>query len=111
MEPDTNINVIQDLQTILADYQQISGAKNETGITIDTTSFFTLVIACSNNQDSINLRFVKENPDDFQVFEYVLDTDIPAINTLLSVRNYINNGGTAASCAYDCAGVYLGTDY
>ena len=40
-----------------------------------------------------------------------LDTDIPAATQLLSPRNYMNNGGTAAAVAFDCSGVYVETDY
>ena len=41
----------------------------------------------------------------------MLDTDIPAATQLLSPRNYMNNGATAAAVAYDCSGVYVETDY
>lgn len=30
---------------------------------------------------------------------------------LLNPGNYMNNGGTAGAVAYDCAGVYVETDY
>ena len=45
------------------------------------------------------------------VVEAILDTDIPAATQLLSPRNYMNNGATAAAVAYDCSGVYVETDY
>ena len=45
------------------------------------------------------------------VIEVMLDTDIPAATQLLSPRNYMNNGATAAAVAYDCSGVYVETDY
>ena len=45
------------------------------------------------------------------VVEAMLDTDIPAVTQLLSPRNYMNNGATAAAVAYDCSGVYVETDY
>lgn len=41
----------------------------------------------------------------------MLDTEIPAATQLLSPRNYINNGATAAAVAYDCSGVYIATDF
>ena len=37
--------------------------------------------------------------------------EIPAATQLLSPRNYMNNGTTAAAVAYDCSGVYVETDY
>lgn len=45
------------------------------------------------------------------VVEVMLDTDIPAATQLLSPRNYMNNGATAAAVAHDCSGVYFETDY
>ena len=36
---------------------------------------------------------------------------MPAATQLLSPRNYMNIGATAAAVAYDCAGVYVETDY
>ncbi|WP_246040414.1 hypothetical protein [Roseovarius arcticus] len=44
------------------------------------------------------------------VVEPVLDTDIPAATQLLSLRNYMNSGATAAAVDYDCSGVYIETD-
>ncbi len=41
----------------------------------------------------------------------MLDTDIPGTTQLLSPRNFMNNGATAAAVAYDCSGVYIETDY
>ena len=40
-----------------------------------------------------------------------ISTDLPAPTQLLSPRNYLNNGTTAASAAYDCSGVYVETDF
>jgi hypothetical protein len=37
--------------------------------------------------------------------------DIPAATQLLSPRNFMNNGATAAAVAYDCSGVYVETDF
>jgi hypothetical protein len=45
------------------------------------------------------------------VVDTMLDTDIPAATQLLSPRNFMNNGATAAAVAYDCSGVYVETDY
>lgn len=44
------------------------------------------------------------------VAEFALDTYIPAATLFLSLRNYMNNGGTAAAVAYDYSGVYVETD-
>jgi hypothetical protein len=43
--------------------------------------------------------------------EFTITTDMPAATQLLSPRNYMNNDATAAVIAYDCAGVYVETDY
>ena len=45
------------------------------------------------------------------VAEARITTDMPAAAQLLSPRNYLNNGSTAAAVAYDCSGVYVETDY
>ena len=37
--------------------------------------------------------------------------DLPANTQFLSPRLYLNTGATAAAVAYDCAGLYLETDY
>lgn len=57
----------------------------------------------------IGVRVVEEVSG--AVVEVMLDTDIPAATQLLSPRNYMNNGATAAAVAYDCSGVYVETDY
>lgn len=57
----------------------------------------------------IGVRVVKEVSG--AVVEVMLDTDIPAATQLLSPRNYMNNGATAAAFAPDCSGVYVETDY
>jgi hypothetical protein len=38
--------------------------------------------------------------------EFTITTDMPANTQLLSPRNYMNTGATAAAVAYDCAGLY-----
>jgi hypothetical protein len=45
------------------------------------------------------------------VFEQEITADLPANTQFLSPRLYLNNGATAAAVAYDCAGLYLETDY
>lgn len=49
------------------------------------------------------------------VFEQEITADLPAATQLLSprlyTRLYMNTGVTVAAVAYDCAGVYLETDF
>ncbi len=45
------------------------------------------------------------------VFEQEITADLPAATQFLSPRLYLNTGATAAAVAYDCAGVYVETDY
>lgn len=61
------------------------------------------------NSSEIGVRVVEEISG--AVVEAMLDTDIPAATQLLSPRNFMNNGATAAAVAYDCSGVYVVTDY
>jgi hypothetical protein len=73
------------------------------------TNLYTFYIHSAPNGSSIWVRAVEEVSG--AVFEQEITTDIPANTVFLSVRNYANNGGTAAAVAYDCSGVYLETDY
>lgn len=101
---DTNMNLI---------YNDGTGAPSQIDLganfPIDTTSVYTLIIYSPPNGSSIFARVVNETTGN--AVEYELTTDIPAATTFLSVRNYMNNGATAAAVAYDCSGVYLETDY
>ena len=45
------------------------------------------------------------------VFEQEITADLPAANQFLAPRLFMNNGATAAAVAFDCAGLYLETDY
>jgi hypothetical protein len=45
------------------------------------------------------------------VAEVEITANLPAAAQLLSPRNYMNTGSTAAAVAYDCSGVYVETDY
>ena len=45
------------------------------------------------------------------VFEQEITADLPAATQFLSPRLFLNTGATAAAVAYDCAGVYLETDF
>ena len=74
-----------------------------------TTNVLTLTLLAAPNSSEIGVRVVEEVSG--AVVEAMLDTDIPAATQLLSVRNFMNNGATAAAVAYDCSGVYVETDY
>ena len=73
------------------------------------TNVLTLYIAAAPNGSDIGVRVVEEVSG--AAVEFTITTDMPAATQLLSPRNYMNNGATAAAVAYDCAGVYLETDY
>ncbi len=45
------------------------------------------------------------------VFEQEITADLPAATQFLSPRLFLNTGATAAAVAYDCAGVYIETDF
>ena len=73
------------------------------------TNVLTLTIAAAPNGSDIGVRVVEEVSG--AAVEFTITTDMPAATQLLSPRNYMNNGATAAAVAYDCAGVYVETDY
>ncbi len=73
------------------------------------TNVLTLYIAAAPNGSDIGVRVVEEVTG--AAVEFTIATDMPAATQLLSPRNYMNNGATAAVVAYDCAGVYVETDY
>ncbi len=73
------------------------------------TNVLTLYIAAAPNGSDIGVRVVEEVSG--AAVELTITTDMPAVTQLLSPRNYMNNGATAAVVAYDCAGVYVETDY
>jgi hypothetical protein len=73
------------------------------------TNVLTLYIAAAPNGSDISVRVVEEVSD--AAAEFTITTDMPAATQLLSPRNYMNIGATAAVVAYDCSGVYVETDY
>ena len=77
--------------------------------TASTTNVLTLYIAAAPNGPDIGVRVVEEVSG--AAGEFTVTTDMPATTQLLSPRNYMNNGATAAAVAYDCSGVYVETDY
>jgi len=74
-----------------------------------TTNVLTLYIAAAPNGSDIGVRVVEEVSG--AAVEFTIATDMPAATQLLSPRNYMNTGATAAAVAYDCSGVYVETDY
>ena len=75
----------------------------------NTTNVLTLTIAAAPNGSDIGVRVVEEVSG--AAVEFTITTDMPAATQLLSPRNYMNNGATAAAVAYNCVGVYVETDY
>ena len=69
----------------------------------------TLFIAAAPNAASVWVRAVNEVTG--TVYEREITTDLPASTQFLSPRFYLNTGATATAVAYDCAGLYLETDY
>lgn len=67
-----------------------------------TTNVLTLTLLAAPNSSEFGVRVVEEVSG--AVAEAMLDTDIPAVTQLLSPRNFMNNGATAAAVAYDCSG-------
>ncbi|SIS92196.1 DUF2793 domain-containing protein [Phaeovulum vinaykumarii] len=74
-----------------------------------TTNVLTLTIVAAPNGTEVGIRVVEEVSG--TAAEATITTDMPASAQLLSPRNYLNNGATAAAVAYDCSGVYVETDY
>ena len=79
------------------------------GFAIATGGVLTLFIAAAPNAASVWVRAVNEITG--AVYEREITTDLPANTQFLSPRLYLNTGATAAAVAYDCAGLYLETDY
>lgn len=73
------------------------------------TNVLTLYIAAAPNGSDIGVRVVEEVSG--AAVEFTITTDMPAATQLLSPRNYMSNGATAAAVAYDCSGIYVETDY
>ncbi len=76
---------------------------------IATGGVLTLTIAAAPNGSSVWARVVDEVSG--VVFEQEITADLPGAAQFLSPRLFMNTGATAAAVAYDCAGVYLETDY
>ena len=61
------------------------------------------------NGSSVWVRVVDEVSG--TLFEQEIPVDLPAARQFPSPRLFLNTGATAAAVAFDCAGVYLETDY
>jgi hypothetical protein len=90
-----------------------SGAPTLTDIgasfAIATGGVLNLFIAAPPDGSSVRVRVVDEVSG--AVFEQEITADLPAATQFLSPRLYMDTGATAAAVAYDCAGVYLETDF
>lgn len=76
---------------------------------IATGGVLTLFIAATPNGSSVWVRVVDEVPG--AVFEQEVIADLLAATQFLLPRLFLNTGATAGAVAYDCAGVYLETDF
>jgi len=74
-----------------------------------TTNVLSLYVAAAPNGADIGVRVVEEVSG--AAVEFTITTDMPATTQLLSPRNFMNTGATAAAVAYDCSGVYVETDF
>jgi hypothetical protein len=90
-----------------------TGAPTQTDMgasfAIATGGVLTLYIAAPPNGSSVWVRVVDEVSG--AVFEQEISADLPAATQFLSPRLFLNTGATAAAVAYDCAGVYVETDF
>ena len=73
------------------------------------TNVLTLFLYAAPNASSVWVRVVEEVSG--AIAEVEITANLPAATQLLSPRNYMNSGSTAAAVAYDCSGVYVETDY
>jgi hypothetical protein len=62
-----------------------------------------------SQRQEVGVRVVNETSG--AVFDASVTTDMLSNTTFLSPRLFLNNGATADVVAYDCAGVYLETDF
>ncbi|MGY6634212.1 MAG: DUF2793 domain-containing protein [Alkalilacustris sp.] len=73
------------------------------------TKVLTLFLYAAPNAAAVWVRVVEEVSG--AIAEVEITANLPAATQLLSPRNYMNTGSTAAAVAYDCSGVYIETDY
>jgi Protein of unknown function (DUF2793) len=95
-------------------HNDASGAATEVDLGVgfpisNFSNLYTMIVWCAPNGASIWARMVNDTTG--AVFEQEITTNLPANTVFLAPRNYLNNGGAAAAVAFDCAGIYLETDY
>jgi hypothetical protein len=73
------------------------------------TNVLTLFLYAAPNAGSVWVRVVEEVSG--AVAEVEIASNLPAATQLLSTRNCMSTGSTAAAVAYDCSGGYVETDY
>ncbi len=74
-----------------------------------TTNVLTLFLYAAPSAGSVWVRVVEEVSG--AIAEVEITANLPGATQLLSPRNYMNTGSTAAAVAYDCSGLYVETDY
>lgn len=74
-----------------------------------TTAVYTFYIYSAPNGSVIGYRAVREETG--HIVDGSVSTNLPAATQFLSPHLYMNNGGTASACSFDCGGVYLESDY
>ena len=85
------------------------GAVQASFAVASATNVLTLFLYAAPNASSVWVRVVEEVSG--AVAEVEITANLPAATQLLSPRNYMNTGSTAAAVAYDCSGLYVETDY
>ncbi len=76
---------------------------------VATGGVLTLYIGAPPNGTSVSVRVVDDVTG--AIFEQEITADLPAATQFFAPRLFLNNGATAAAVAFDCAGLYLETDY
>jgi hypothetical protein len=79
--------------------------------TTNTTAVYTMYIYSAPNGSEIGYRCVRDDTGDIVEGSTGVSTDIPASTVFFSPHLYMNNGGTNSACSFDCAGVYIESDF
>jgi hypothetical protein len=75
-----------------------------------TTAVYDLFLFAPANSTKFFYRVARQDAD-FVAEGESLTTDIPAATSFMTIHQYMNNGGDASACAFECAGVYLERDF
>ncbi|WP_338068419.1 hypothetical protein [Alexandriicola marinus] len=78
------------------------GAVQASFAVASATNVLTLFLYAAPNASSVWVRVVEEVSG--AVAEVEITANLPAATQLLSPRNYMNTGSTAAAVAHDCSG-------